>query len=69
MVSAPFLQAALPGMCFRRCVRAVLNSSPFMPSRRSQHRKVYAGLSVIGRAGLAEATVRAWWEIARQSWM
>jgi hypothetical protein len=31
-------------------------------------RKVYAGLSVTGRAGLAEATVRAWWEIARQSW-
>ena len=69
VVASPFLQAAFPGRCFSRCVRAVLNSSPFMPSRRSQHRKVYAGLSVTGRVGLALATVRAWWLIARHSWM
>jgi len=39
------------------------------PKRRSQHRKVYLGLSVCGRAGLAAFVARACALMARQSWM
>jgi len=39
------------------------------PSRRSQHRKVYFGLSVSGRVGEAEFDFKAASEIAMLSWM
>ena len=60
-------QAALPGRRLSRCVRAVSNSSPMKPRRRSQQRKVYLGLSVSGRVGLAALVMSAWWEMARHS--
>ena len=52
-------QAALPGRRLVRCRRAVSNSSPMNPRRRSQQRKVYLGLSVSGRVGLAALVVSA----------
>ena len=39
------------------------------PSRRSQHRKVYFGLSVTGRVGLAALLVSACALMARHSWI
>ena len=44
----------------RRWSRAVSNSSPMKPRRRSQHRKVYFGLSVSGRLELAAPAASAW---------
>ena len=61
--------AALPGRRLVRCMRAVSNSSPMKPRRRSQHRNVYFGLSVSGRVELADLLCRAWALMARQSWM
>lgn len=51
--------AALPGSRLVRCMRAVSNSPPMKPSLRSQHRKVYLGLSVSGRVELADLLCNA----------
>ena len=61
--------AIFPSSFFNKCPRAVLNSSPIMPSLNSQVRKVYFsfGLCVFDRDALF--CFRAWSFIARHSWI